>query len=531
MPNFCPNCGKKLPIPNPNFCPNCGLDLRKEKSYVLSTEESTKEKEVQRAIHELGEKLEECVEKILAAKGYKTKRRVRRVGLSGAHHEIDVLAQKGKVIKVVECKNWRAPVGKKVVEDLYAKLKDLDLKCDGIVASFAGFTEDARNFAEYYGIELWEPDYLKEELFAVSVGRAKEVEFGETIKVENALPLKISFMKAAEIKLQNKDKIAVSGKLSYHPYYVVSYSYYARFKDPTKTVHKFKDEGKVFIDALDGEVLNPPPVKDIVGFARKLKSIISKQKREESKRNKKFIEEIELGLSMRSNYNVKAGENYVVRIFEPSISRRSVAKSATNYIIEKNTRKIEYTPKNQEDELFPETKTITYIPKVKDINIKSVVLVYVPKWEVNYEAFGRTYVREMLAFSGTILEDNIRYCPKHIGLFKKETIAVCEVCGQALCSVHVFQCPICGKWLCEDDGIFCEDCKRIYCKEHPLLKCEICGQPLCDDCKLTCPICGKTYGHKHARTCDNCGKTVCENCATTTGLIRRKTLCKECQKS
>ncbi len=124
----------------------------------------------------------------------------------------------------------------------------------------------------------------------------------------------------------------MSGKLSYHPYYVVSYSYYARFKDPTKTVHKFRDEGKVFIDALDGEVLNSPPVKSIVGFARKLKSIISKQKRKESKRNKKFIEEIGLGLSMRSNYDVKAGEEYVVRIFEPSISRRSIAKSATNYI-------------------------------------------------------------------------------------------------------------------------------------------------------------------------------------------------------
>ena len=85
----------------------------------------------------------------------------------------------------------------------------------------------------------------------------------------------------------------MSGKLSYHPYYVVSYSYYARFKDPTKTVHKFKDEGKVFIDALDGEVLNSPPVKSIVGFARKLKSIISKQKRKESKRNKSSLKKLD----------------------------------------------------------------------------------------------------------------------------------------------------------------------------------------------------------------------------------------------
>ena len=287
----------------------------------------------------------------------------------------------------------------------------------------------------------------------------------------------------------------------------------------------------MLIDALDGGVLNPPPVKDLVGVAKKLKSILSKQEREESKRTKKLTEEIESGLKGLSNYDVKVGESYKVMKFPASISKRSYIKSAIDYIIQKNTEEIEYTPKSQEDEFFPETKTITYVPKVKDINIKSVVLVYVPKWEISYEAFSRTYAREVLAFSGTILEDNLRYCPKHLGFLKKETIAVCEVCGRALCSSHVFQCPICGKWLCEDDGTFCEDCKRIYCKEHTLLKCEICGQPLCNDCKLTCPICGKTYSHKHARTCDNCGKTVCEECATTTGLIRRKTLCRECQKS
>ena len=287
----------------------------------------------------------------------------------------------------------------------------------------------------------------------------------------------------------------------------------------------------MFIDALDGTVLNPTPIKGVMGIAKKLKSVISKHERKESRRIKKLIEEIELGLKALSNYDVEVGERYKVVKFPVSISKRSYIKSAMKYIIEKNTEEIEYTPKSQEDEFFPETKTITYVPKVRNINIKSVVLVYVPKWEISYEAFGKTYTREVLAFSGAILEDTLRYCPKHIGFLKKEVIAVCEVCGQAFCSSHIFQCPICGKWLCEDDGIFCEDCKRIFCKEHTLLECEICGQPLCNDCKLTCPICGKIYGHKHARTCDNCGRVVCENCATTVGLIRRKTFCKECQKS
>ncbi|MGQ9744083.1 MAG: restriction endonuclease [Candidatus Bathycorpusculaceae bacterium] len=539
MPNFCPNCGQKLLVPNPNFCPNCGFDLRGQENLVSSilmekeeeVAEEAIEKRAWRAIYELGEKLEECIEAILAARGFKTQRRVRLRGSSGASHEIDVLAHRGSIAIAVECKNWKEPVGKKIVEEHYARLKDLNPKWDGVIASFVGFTEDARNFAEYYGIKLWEPDYLKEEFFKVFVGRVEEAKFEKPIKVENALPLKNNFLDVSETKLRNEDKIMRSGTLSFHPYYVVSYSYYAKFKDPTKEVHKFKDEGKVFIDALDGTVLNSPPVKDIVGVARKLKSVISKQEREESRRTKKLIEEIGSGLKALSNYDVKMGESYRVIKFPPSISKRSYIKSAIDYIIQKNTEEIRYTPKSQKDEFLPETKTVTYVPKVRNINIKSVTLVYVPKWEINYEAFSKTYAREVLAFSGTILEDSLRHCPKHIGFMKKETVAVCEVCGQALCDAHVFQCPICGKWLCEDDGKICEDCKRIYCIEHPLIKCEVCGRPLCNDCKLTCPICGKTYGHKHARTCDNCGKTVCENCATSIGFIRRRTLCKECQKT
>lgn len=114
MAKFCPNCGHKLSIPNPNFCPNCAFNLKEfslkeQESFAPSTEvkrehetvereikqtlpipltgekeeplansvpstgeEEKLEKRVEYAIHELGKKFEECVEKILAARGYKT---------------------------------------------------------------------------------------------------------------------------------------------------------------------------------------------------------------------------------------------------------------------------------------------------------------------------------------------------------------------------------------------------------------------------------------------------------------------------
>lgn len=236
-----------------------------------------------------------------------------------------------------------------------------------------------------------------------------------------------------------------------------------------------------------------------------------------------MIQELEGGVAVEE-YRVKAGESYKVMVLQPLISFRSANKIALEYIIQKNTRTITYTPKSEE---IPVPKTIKYVPKSRDIAIKCRELVLVPRWDITFVAFNRTYLRKILACSGTILEDTIKYCPKH-GFLKKETIAVCEVCGQALCEDHVSRCPICGKWLCEEDGVLCESCGQIYCKEHQLLRCEICGLSICSDCKLTCPICKRTYSRKHMQTCEKCGKNVCSYCVVSVGFFRKKIHCKEC---
>lgn len=64
--------------------------------------------------------------------------------------------------------------GKEIVQKINDDLRDLGKKWNGAVASYAGFTEDAEKYAEYYDIELWEPDYLMREFFAVSISRAEE---------------------------------------------------------------------------------------------------------------------------------------------------------------------------------------------------------------------------------------------------------------------------------------------------------------------------------------------------------------------
>lgn len=524
MLNFCSNCGEKLPIPNPKFCPNCGKSL-------VSPEELEKPHVKARAhvsIQDLGKKLEECVEKILNAKGYETELRRKIEGKSGGLHEIDVVAKKRNVIWAVECKNWANPIGIEQVRDFWAKLQDLGSRWNGIFVSFKGFTEPAEKFADKYNIDRWDQDFLKEEWLAVSVGRAEYATLGQTKTVKNALPLNLDFSDAAKVDFQNMKKISATGMLSYHPYFVVAYSYSAKFKDPTKKTHTFKDKGKVFIDALDGAVLNPLPARGIGTVTRTLKLIVSKDAREENWRNKKLIEELQYNVSIRE-YNVKGGERHKVRLMEPVVSPRSVARAAIEFVTEKNTATVKYTPKEREEDILVVPKTVTYVPKRRDINIKSITLVNLPRWDLNFEAFGKTYSREILACSGTVLENTLEYCPKHIGPFKKENVAVCEICGQALCVKHVFPCPTCGKWLCEEHGTFCQDCQRIFCHEHITLTCGICNQPLCSDCKVTCPLCKREYGQTHTVRCSQCRKEVCPECVTVTRLIRKKHVCKECQ--
>ncbi len=209
---------------------------------------------------------------------------------------------------------------------------------------------------------------------------------------------------------------------------------------------------------------------------------------------------------------------------EPVITPNTAKKEATHFVITENTETIKYCTQDGTQ------NSVTYTPKTKDIIIKCVTLVNLPRWDITFNVFNKSYSREMLAHSGAILEDSIQYCPKHTSPFKRETVAACEVCGQALCNSHVSQCPVCGKWLCQDDGVSCSSCGKTFCPEHISLVCGICNKPLCSDCKEICSICGTVFGNKHIVTCSQCGKAVCSNCSTTIGVIRRKQVCKKCEK-
>lgn len=518
LSNFCPKCGKKLGSPSPNFCPNCGKALAPTEIQEKAPPKMITDTKM--SIYELGTKLEECVEIILKKRGFQTERRKRIKGKSGSYYEIDVVARKNDTFWAVECKNLGSSVGRGPLQKFNDTLQDLGPKWTGMFVSYpADFTKPAEEYAEHFNIQRWGPDRFKEEWTVVSVGRAEYATLGEKKTVKNALSLNCNFSEASKISLVNKDKIIATGMLSFTPYFAVDYSYHARFKDPTKQSYTFKDSGKVFVNALDCSVLNPSKRSSTV--TRVLKRVLSKEARRTAKRTTNLFQELQDGVSDKE-YDVEGGDRYTVRILEPVITPRVAKKEAIDFVTAENTETIRY--RTQDGNL----NSVTYIPKRKNMRIKSVTLVNVPRWDITFNVFNRTYSREMLACSGTVLENSIQYCPKHIGPFKKETVAACEICGQALCEQHVFQCPTCGKWLCKEDGTFCASCERIFCHDHISLFCGVCNKPLCSDCKVICPSCGKIFGQKHVVSCSQCGKEICSDCVITVGRFRRKRLCKEC---
>ena len=518
MLNFCSNCGHRIEDSKPNFCPKCGEMLSKNKSFDAKNQD----KRVF-SVNILGTKFEECVESILNAKGLVTKRRLKIRGKSGAQHEIDIIAKKDRSTLFVECKNWRGAVGKEQLQKFHSTLQDLAQIGRGIFASYGGFTSDAEDYASYYNIERWDPDFLKEELLVINAGRAQYARGEQKIKVKNALPLTHSFLEVSKLNLHNNICLTTTGLLSYHPYFIVSYSYQATVKDPIKKTHKLTDTDKVFIDGLDSSVLN----SNNFGLSDSFKMLISKQTRVQSKRNEHLIRELK-NFGSLIEYDVSGEEKYEVRILEPTVGLRTIIRTAKEYIIEKNTQKIKYKTKDQENDYLSPPKIITYVPKSHQIIIKCTSLVNVPRFDIRFISGYKEYAREILASSGTVLKDTIKYCPNHSQLLKKEASAVCEVCGDVLCSKHISQCPVCKKWLCEEHGTHCESCHKLFCTDHISLKCDFCGHPLCVSCQVVCNVCGRPIGEIHFKNCNECGKLVCPDCRITKGLIRKKTYCKTC---
>ena len=245
MARFCQECGSELHY-SAKFCPECGKNL----SQIPSEKGIQYSKGLLTSF--LGEKMEEAVEKIFQAKGYSTSRRNRLKGKNGITNEIDVIAEKGRKRIAVECKNLKAGIGPDHLRNFYKKLEDLSIR-KGYFASNSDFTSGAKILAQQNNITLWNRDNLMELIYSISVGRGYE--HGQRLQLRKALPIKeVDYHSAISLAFKNEEKLENESELIYRPYFTIQYIFKARYKDPTRKEHRFKDEGTVYIDAIDGRV-------------------------------------------------------------------------------------------------------------------------------------------------------------------------------------------------------------------------------------------------------------------------------------
>jgi hypothetical protein len=140
---------------------------------------------------------------------------------------------------------------------------------------------------------------------------------------------------------------------------------------------------------------------------------------------------------------VLSSSDYQVSVAEPEVTEEDAARIVKAHVAEKNRQDVRYNAKVKGE---IETRSFRVLPRLSEVSIRGTKLVYVPKWDLEYESGQASFSRRFLASSGRTLEDGLAKCQK-CTLLKKETVAVCEVCGTPLCEKHAYQE---GGWMCED---------------------------------------------------------------------------------
>jgi hypothetical protein len=142
------------------------------------------------------------------------------------------------------------------------------------------------------------------------------------------------------------------------------------------------------------------------------------------------------------NDDIVVNGEYETNIIDDKISMKIAERKVLERVVLDNTQKASYYVQNRKGK--KKEQKIKIIPRFSEIIIRRKSLTYVPKWIITIKAGKRIYKRKVLAASKTVILDEIYFCPKHFSFGKiwsmrKQTSAVCEICGGAFCDDHIFK--------------------------------------------------------------------------------------------
>jgi hypothetical protein len=271
----------------------------------------------------------------------------------------------------------------------------------------------------------------------------------EEIFIDCSLPINLGYEDAIKVDLKNPAATRISSAaLEFHPYFVFEYNLDITRRDPLGGSHAVKSEGICIIDASSGRFLSTSTGIDSTYHIKSSKRIenFKTAKDEEIQQIIIDLKTIEPELNRKMILNIE----YDVNIIDDKIPLKGAERKALENAVSENTQKVSYYIKNHKDRRKEQKITIT--PRFSEIILNRRSRIYVPSWIITIKASEKTCNRKALAASNTSTVDEIYFCPKHFSLGKiwrvrKQTSAVCEICGVACCDDHIFEV---------DNSYYCE---------------------------------------------------------------------------
>jgi hypothetical protein len=268
------------------------------------------------------------------------------------------------------------------------------------------------------------------------------------------LPISLEYNEAIKVNIDNPSVIKISrADLEFYPYYVIEYQIDLQRIDPSGKKHNLQNQEVIIVDASNAELLLDK--KETMKFVSKFNPFSSANK--ENLVHEHIIETNQIIHDLKNiepirDHTLLLTSDYGINIMDNKAPYSVVEKTVMRNIISRNTKENSYRIKKRKGKT--EERKMQIVPKHKEIEIKRKSLVYVPKWNITLRSGDFAYKRKALAAPNIFITDEITSCPMHSSFAKlwnrqKKTTAVCEICGRAFCSEHIFRID-----------------QMYYCKDH-----------------------------------------------------------------
>jgi len=313
----------------------------------------------------------------------------------------------------------------------------------GIYASPCGFTADAITEAERRSVDLWDAT-------AVLRYGSDSSPSGDAVVT---FPLAAHYLELFSPCLLNRDHVTMTNStLWYIPFRAGSRT---RGSDQDGVLQQQADTIKFLINMLTGEVVTA----EDYGNGKQYEALIE-----------------QFAQTDPATMQIPVGEGYSVSIAPPVLSEVQVRDTVREEI----ARLLQHCPSGTGTPPAGDGQRDaggSGLPSLQE-DLSPLPEVFVPQWDIEFQAGPRIYRRSVYAGTLTTVADPIMRCAAcdqegRAAAATQPAVAVCEECWRPFCKEHVIKCAVCETYLCSDHIRTCLSCGRHFCAEHAQEECDV----------------------------------------------------------